>query len=170
MYLEGIWSSHAKQHKRKAGMNPERNLGIIKAVQIFQYPQKRRCFLIRLMHEHKRCFHASGDADWYCNQLFENFENWQVSEYIDKMITSSICPSFEEPFNTGLEFGPMLVCPYISGEPQTQFQNLYVYIYNLKQTPLCWFVCWKLTTDHWKNKDERKQRFPTSSPPNLSMQ
>ncbi len=26
-------------------------------------------------------------------------------------------------------FGPMLVCPYISGEPQTQFQNLYVHIY-----------------------------------------
>jgi hypothetical protein len=62
MYLEAIWSSRAKQHKREAGRNPERNLGTIKAVQIFQYPQKRRFFLIRLMYG-KRCFDASGDAD-----------------------------------------------------------------------------------------------------------
>jgi len=69
-------------------------------------------------------------------------------------------------------FGPVLVCPNISGEPQTQFQNLYVciYIYNLKETPLCLFVCWKLTADQWMNKDEGKQRLPTSSPPNLRMQ
>jgi hypothetical protein len=67
-------------------------------------------------------------------------------------------------------FGPVLVGPYISGEPQTQFQNLYVYIHNLKETPLCLFVCWKLTADQLKNNDEGKERFLTSSPPILRMQ
>jgi hypothetical protein len=55
------------------------------------------------------------------------FENWQGSKYIDKMITSSTRPSFEEPFNEHW-FGPNLVRPYISGEPQTQFQNIPVYM------------------------------------------
>jgi hypothetical protein len=57
------------------------------------------------------------------------FENWQGSKYIDKMITSSTRPSFKEPFNEHW-FGPILVRPYTSIEPQTQFQNLHVYIYS----------------------------------------
>jgi hypothetical protein len=70
----------------------------------------------------------TSPGNYLCqNQLFENFENWQVSEYGDKLITSSIRPSFEEQFNEHW-FGPILVHPYMSGEPQTQFQNLYVYI------------------------------------------
>jgi hypothetical protein len=103
------------------------------------------------------------------NQLFENFENWQVSEYIDKMITSSILPSFKEPMNTGLDPCWSVLTFQENPKPSSKIY-MYIYIIEKKRPFVGLSVCWKLSADQWKNQDEVKQRFLASSPPNLRMQ